>query len=258
MKLVLLLALFSIQAAEAKVVTRNVEYRSNGTVLEGYLAYDDAAKGKRPGVLVVHEWTGIVDYTRDRARQLAELGYVAFAADIYGKGIRPKPPEEAGKVATQYMSNRMLLRERAAAGLSELKKQPNVDSSRVAAIGYCFGGTTVLELARSGADLKGVGSFHGQLNTPNPADAKNIKAKVVVFHGAEDKLVPKKDIEAFEQEMRSAKVDFSFIEYANALHSFTNPYNRPPAGMPGVAEYNEVADRRSWAALLNYFHEWFQ
>ena len=241
--------------AEAKLVTKTVEYRQGNTVLEGYLAYDDAVTGQRPGILVVHEWTGLGTYARNRASQLASLGYVAFAADIYGKGIRPNSPAEAGKEAGKYLSDRKLLRLRAIAGLEELLKQPQVDPPRVAAIGYCFGGTTVLELARSGAELYGVVSFHGGLSSEKPSDGKNIRAKVLVLHGAEDPHVPPQQVSAFHEEMRNGGVDWYMVSYGGAVHSFTNPDsgNDPARGNA----YNENADRRSWSAMKSFFAEIF-
>ncbi len=242
--------------AEAKLVKKTVEYRRGETVLEGYLAYDDTIKGKRPGVMVVHEWNGLGSYVKHRVEQLASLGYVAFGADIYGKGIRPATPEAAAREAAKYRgADRTLLRERARAGLDELRKQPNVDPARIAAIGYCFGGTAVLELARSGADLQGVVSFHGGLNTPNPADARKIRAKVLALHGADDPLVPPQEVAAFQDEMRKGKVDWQMVFYGGVVHSFTNPDsgNDPSKGVA----YNAEADRRSWEAMNAFFSEIF-
>src|SRR4051812_21657430 len=172
--------------ADAKVRGQLVEYKQGDTVFEGYLAFDDAAKGKRPGILVVHAWMGLDENAKKRADMLAGLGYVAFAADIYGKGVRPKDRDEAGKLAGKYKADRALLRTRVNAGFAELVKHPKVDTTKTAAIGYCFGGTTVIELARSGAAVNGVVSFHGGLDSPSPADGKNIKAKVLALHGAAD------------------------------------------------------------------------
>ncbi len=241
--------------AEAKIVTRVVEYRQGGAVLEGYLAYDDSLTGKRPGVLVVHEWTGLGPYVRMRVEKLAGLGYVAFGADIYGKGVRPDNPKDAAATAGIYKSDRKLMRARAAAGLDELRRQPNVDPGRLAAIGYCFGGTTVLELARSGADLRGVVSFHGGLDTPTPADAAKIKARVLALHGADDPFVPPPQVAAFQDEMRSGGVDWQMVFFGGAVHSFTNPDsgNDPKKGVA----YNERADRRSWEAMKLFFDEIF-
>lgn len=253
----LLLALAGALSVHAKIVTQAVEYKQGDTTLEGFLAYDDAIAGKRPGVLIVHQWLGLTDYEKQRAEQIAALGYVAFCADIYGKGVRPKDTKEAGVEATKYKSDRALLRLRVNAGLDELKKNALVDSGRVAAIGYCFGGTTVLELARSGAQLNGVVSFHGGLDSPAPADGKNIKCKVLVCHGADDPFEKASDLAAFEDEMRQANVDWVLIKFGGAVHSFTQPMagNDNSKG----AAYNERADRRSWAAmkmfLTGIFHE---
>jgi dienelactone hydrolase len=242
--------------AEAAIKTRMVEYNDGDTVLEGYLAYDDAIKGKMPAVLIVHEWTGLGEYVKKRAEQIAGLGYAAFAVDIYGKGVRPDSREEAAKQAGIYRRDRQLMRRRAIAGLKEVKKFSFVDGSRIAAIGYCFGGGVVLELARSGADVKGVVSFHGNLDTPNPEDAKNIKAKVLVCHGADDPHVSMEQVTAFQNEMRNAKADWEMIIYGNAVHSFTNPDsgNEPSMG----AAYNKEADNRSWEAMKAFFKEIFQ
>jgi len=244
--------------ANAAVHTQLVEYAQGDAVLEGYLAYDDAIKSVRPGVLVVHEWWGINEYARKRTEQLAQLGYVALAADIYGKGNRAKTPQEAMALTGRYLggSDRNLVRARVNAGLDALKKNPLVDPKRVAAIGYCFGGTAVLELARSGADLAGVVSFHGGLSTPNPADAKNIRSKVLVLTGADDPYAKPEQVMAFEDEMRAAGVDWYLISYANAVHAFTNPESGTDTSK-GVA-YNEKADRRSWEAMKSFFGEIFK
>lgn len=239
----------------AALKTQVVEYRDGDQVLEGYLAYDAAIAGKRPAVLIVHDWSGVGPYVKQRAEQLAQLGYLAFAADIYGKGVRPDSPEAAGALAGKYKQDRALFRSRLKAGYQMLLAQSQADPARTAAIGYCFGGTGVLELARSGADLKGVVSFHGGLDSPVPADGKNIKAKVLILHGAEDPFVPAKDIDAFLAEMRAADVDWQMISYSGAVHSFTNPEagNDPSTG----AAYNEAADRRSWGAMRQFFDELF-
>ncbi|MGE5283858.1 MAG: dienelactone hydrolase family protein [Actinomycetota bacterium] len=242
-----------VSPAQAEVKTEVVEYRDGDVVLEGYLAYDAAIRGKRPGVIVVHEWFGQTSYERKRAEQLARLGYVAFAIDMYGKGIRAKDGKEAAALAGKYLGDRKLMRSRAAAGLDVLRKRPEADPARLAAIGYCFGGTTVLELARSGAALASVVSFHGGLSTPTPGDARNIKAKILVLHGADDPLVPSKDVEAFQEEMRKGGVDWQFVYYGGAVHRFSNPAagNDPSTGLA----YNERADRRSWEAMKAFFAE---
>jgi len=232
--------LFLATNIQAKLHTKTIEYKEGDTVMEGYMAYDDAIKGKRPGVMVVHEWTGLGPYVKRRAEELAKLGYIAFAADIYGKGVRPKDHEEAAKVSGIYFKDRSLMRARAQAGMQVLKNHELTDKSHLAAIGYCFGGTTVLELARSGADIAGVVSFHGALATPNPDDAKNIKAKVLVF----------------QNEMRKAGVDWQMVIFGGAVHSFTVPEagNDPSKGMA----YNEKADKRSWKMMKLFFKEIFR
>jgi dienelactone hydrolase len=241
-------------AAEAKVVGRTVEYSDGETVLEGYLAYDDAQSGPRPGVLVAHEWTGLGDYVRRRADMLAELGYVALAADIYGKGVRPQTPEACGAEAGKYRADRALMRCRMNAALTALRSNPQVDASRIAAIGYCFGGGAVLELARGGADIAGVVSFHGSLDTPTPGDAKKIRGKVLVLHGAADPHVGPESVAGFIKEMTDAGVDWQLKMYGGAMHAFTNPAtNRPESG----AAYNEAADRRSWLDMIVFFSELF-
>ncbi len=252
----LLMAALMTMGAHAAIRTEKVTYRQGDTELAGFLAYDDAVTGKRPGVLVAPEWWGLNDYAKLRAEQLARLGYVAFAIDMYGKGKTTMDPKEAGQLASTFRSDRQLMRARAAAGLDMLKNRPQVDPARLAAIGYCFGGTVVLELARSGADLKGVASFHGGLATPNPSDARNIKGKVLVLHGADDTFESPAEIAAFQEEMRQASVDWQMVFYGGAVHSFTNP-DADKAGIKGVA-YNEAADRRSWQAMQDFFAEIFR
>jgi len=258
MKKFLLAALPTIIAASihAAIQTKTVEYKQGDTTLEGFVAWDDAIPGARPGVLVVHQWMGLTDYEKQRAEMLAQLGYVAFCADIYGKGIRPKNTAEAGAQAGKYKSDRQLLRARVNAGLDALRQQPLVDVKRVAAIGYCFGGTTVLELARSGADIAGVVSFHGGLDAPDPNDGKNIKCKVLICHGADDPFSSPQDITALENEMRSGGVDWQLVKYGGAVHSFTQP-NAGNDNSKGAA-YNEKADKRSWAAMKEFFAEIFK
>ena len=230
------------------------EYRHADAVLEGYLAYDDALKGKLPGVIIVHDWWGVGPYVKKRAEQIAGLGYVAFVVDMYGKDMRPKTNEEASKLVGPFRADRHLMRSRVGAGLDELKKRDFADPARLSAIGYCFGGGTVLELARSGADIQGVVSFHGNLDTPHPQDAANIKAKVLVCHGADDPLVPPAQVAAFEDEMRKGLVDWQMITYGGAMHSFTNPGAHDPAH--GL-DYNAAADKRSWEAMKLFFSEIF-
>jgi dienelactone hydrolase len=251
----LTLILLGAAMARADVHTEVVEYKHGDTVLEGYLAYDDAVPGKRPGVVIVHEWFGHGPYVRERAEQLAKLGYTAFALDMYGKGVKAKDAQDAARLAGIYKSNRPLMRARAGAALDVLKKEPHTDVSRIAAMGYCFGGTTVLEMARAGFDLVGVVSFHGDLATADPADAKNIKGKVLALHGADDPFVPEKVVLAFEEEMRKAGVDWELVKYGGAVHSFTNR----AAGDDNSkgAAYNAHADARSFQAMKDFFGEVF-
>ena len=242
-------------SVHAKIVTKTVDYEQGGTTLEGYVAYDDALAGPRPGVLIVHQWLGLTDYEKHRADMLARLGYVAFCADIYGKDSRPNGVSEAGPLATKYKTDRQLLRARVNAGLGELLQQPFVDTNKIAAIGYCFGGTTVIELARSGANVAGVVSFHGGLDSPTPADGANIKCKVLALAGADDPFQKADDLTAFESEMRDNKVDWEIAFYGGAVHSFTQPN---PGFVNAGAKYNEKADKRSWQAMKDFFAEIFK
>ena len=253
-KVLLALAVFSfLSPALAELKTKTVEYKDGDKVLEGYLAYDDSLQGKRPGILVVHEWNGLGHYAKGRADQLAKLGYVAFAADIYGKGVRPSTFEACKAESGKFYANRGMLRRRAKAGLSELKKNELVDQKKIAAIGYCFGGATVLELGRSGADVAGIVTFHGGLDNPKPADAKNIKAKVLVCQGGADQFTLS-SVPAFKKEMDDAKVDYKFVTYKGAVHGFTNPDN--DGKTPGL-KYDEKADKASWKEMKKFFKKLF-
>lgn len=242
--------------AHAAQIKKEVEYNLAGKPYVGYLVYDDAQKGARPGLLVAHNWLGVTDETKSKADQMAQLGYVVFALDIYGKGIRPKGPEEAGQVAGAFKKDRVMLRARMQQGLATLLKQPNVDKKNVAVLGYCFGGTAAIELARAGADLKGVVSFHGGLDDPKPDDDKRIKAKVLALHGADDPYVQAADVAAFETGLRNAKVDWELVKYGGAVHSFTDK----SAGNDNSkgAAYNADADRRSWQAMQDFLKEIFK
>ncbi len=241
---------------QAKLIKTEVAYTDGDAKLKGYLVYDDVTQHARPGVLVVHNWMGLSDQTKANADKLAFMGYVAFAADIYGEGVRPKDSDEAGKLAGQYKTDRKTYRSRLNAALDQLKSQKNVNTSKLAAIGYCFGGTGVIELARSGANVKGIVSFHGGLDSPTPDDGKNIKAKVLALHGADDPFEKREDLDAFENEMRKFKVDWQLVKYGNAVHSFTDP----TAGKDNSkgAAYNELADHRSWQDMKNFFGEIFR
>ena len=251
-----LLALGLAASAAAEVRSGSYDYKDGDAQLEGYVAYDSSGTAKKPGVLVVHEWMGLEAYAKSRADQLAKLGYVAFAADIYGKGIRPANTEEAAKQAGLYRADRKLMRSRINAALAELRKQPGVDPAKIAVIGYCFGGGVALELARSGADVLGAASFHGNLDTPNPDDAKNIKGKIIAFHGADDPYVSTTAVAAFQAEMRNAGADWQLNIYGGAVHRFSNP--TAGSDVKSGAAYNEKADRRSWQALQAFFAEIFK
>ncbi|MCU0788266.1 MAG: dienelactone hydrolase family protein [Verrucomicrobia bacterium] len=240
---------------QAEIRTETVEYHQGDAVLEGYLAWDDSIEGKRPAVVIVHQWKGLTDYEKKRARMLAELGYVAFAADIYGKGVRAADAQEAGKLAGRYKQDLPLLRARVQAAVDFIEKNPLVQTGQVAAIGYCFGGTTVLELARSGADVKGVVSFHGGLGTALPAGKGEVKCKVLVLHGADDPYAPAAEVSALEEELRKAGADWQLILYGGAVHSFTD-WNAGSDNSRGAA-YNERADKRSWAAMQQFLDELF-
>jgi dienelactone hydrolase len=242
-------------AGRAAVHTETVTYKHGDTVLEGYLAYDAAKPGQRPGVLVVHEWLGLNDHAKKRAEMLAGLGYVAFACDMYGKGVRGATPQDGPKLSAPFKEDRKLMRARATAGLDVLRKHPLVDTTKLAAIGFCFGGTTALELARGGTDLRGVVGFHAGLGTSMPAQPGQVKAKVLVCHGADDPHVPPAEVQAFEEEMRKAGADWELNAYGNAVHSFTNKAAKDRAH---GTEYNAEADRRSWQAMRDFFGEVFK
>jgi dienelactone hydrolase len=250
------LALSLNALAAASIEQKTVEYKQGDTVLEGFLAQPKNIQRAVPAILIVHEWDGLGTYVKRRARMLAELGYVAFGADIYGKGVRGKSPEENGKLAGIYKNDRALTRARIRAAYDQLLKTKGVDGRRVAVMGYCFGGMVALELARSGVPLKGTVSFHGGLSTPNPKDAANIKGSVLVLHGADDPAVPPAEVTAFEDEMRAAKVDWRLIAYGNTVHAFTNPAVGEKPGSP--ARYNPLSDKRSWQALRDFLEEIFR
>lgn len=248
-----LLLLAASLPANALVKTRAVEYKDGDVVLQGWAAWEDGFKETRPGILVVHEWKGHGPYARRRAEQLARLGFTAFAVDMYGKGVYAKDHEEAGKLAGAFFGDRSLMRKRALAGLEQLRKLPFVDQGKLGAIGYCFGGTTVLELARAGADLKGVASFHGNLSAPMPA-AERPKAAILVLHGAEDAHV-NPGVPGFIEEMRKVGADWQLVQYGGAVHSFTVPEAGTDTAK-GMA-YNKAADLRSWDAMHSFFDRLF-
>jgi dienelactone hydrolase len=242
-------------ATAAAVRTKEVTYTHDGTTLKGFLAWDDAATGKRPGVLVVHEWWGLNDYARKRAEMLAGLGYVAFACDMYGDGKTTDHPKEAGEMATAVRQNVKTWLGRATAGLKVLQDNENVDAKKLAAIGYCFGGSTVLQLAYAGADVGAVVSFHGALPVPDEDQAKAIKAKILICHGAADAFIPEGTIQKVRAALEAAKADYQMVYYGEAVHSFTVP-GADKKGIKGIA-YNAEADRRSWQHMRQLFGEVF-
>ncbi|MGD0835078.1 MAG: dienelactone hydrolase family protein [Polyangia bacterium] len=248
---------FTATASAAPPVAkrRTVDYTIGDQAFEGVFFYPESAKGKVPGVVMVHNWMGVTGETEKQAERVARLGLAVFAVDVYGKGVRPKDMREAAAVSGRYKSDRKLLRERLVRGLDVLRHQKEVDPAKVIAVGYCFGGTGVIELARAGADVAAVVSFHGGLDSPNPADGKNIKAKVVALQGADDPFVKPADIAAFQNEMRSNKVDWEMTIYGGAVHSFTDTSagNDPTKG----GAYNPTADKRSFEVLTDLVHDLF-
>jgi dienelactone hydrolase len=253
----LFLAAALISSAHAGLVEKPVIYQQGGTTLEGFHVYDDTLTGKRPAILVIHQWTGLGDYEKRRSRMLAGMGYNVFAADIYGQGIRPQPPE-AGKEAGKYKGDRTLYRARIMAALELLKADAHTDPGKIAAIGYCFGGTGVLELARSGNTIAGVVSFHGGLDTAPgmAAEAGKIPAKLLILHGADDPFVPTEQVLGLQKEMTAAKADWQLVQYSGAVHSFTHK-EAGDDNSKGAA-YNASADHRSWVAMQAFFTELFK
>lgn len=242
--------------AQAGIKSEPIAYKHGDTALEGVLYYDDTDTAPRRAVLVCHEWWGLNDYAKNRAERLAQCGYVAMAVDMYGKGINARTREEAGTMAGALKNDRATMRGRINAALEALKARKEVNPEKIAAIGYCFGGTVALELARSGAEIRGVVAFHAGLATPKPADAKNIKGKVLACHGGDDPFVPREELLGFLDEMKQGCVDHQVIVYGGAVHTFTNPAAGKDA-KTGSA-YHEAADRRSWQAMVDFFGEIFK
>ncbi len=257
--LLFVLMLMSVVASRAGVVGMQVEYSADSVMLKGYIAYDDAIKDKKPGVLVVHEWWGNNEYVHKRADMLAALGYVALAVDMYGDGKQAGHPDDAGKFAGEVMKNMPVMKARFNAGLDLLKLHEAVDPARIGAIGYCFGGGVVLGMARDGANLKGVVSFHGSLATQSPAEKGKVKAKILVCNGEDDKFISADDIKNIKAEMKSAKVDFTFVNYPGAIHAFTNPGATETGKKFGLGiAYNEKADKKSWVEMQEFFKKVFK
>ena len=243
-------------AAIAGVQTKEVEYKQGETILQGFLAWDDAIEGKRPGVLVVHEWWGHNEHARDQAKRLAEAGYVGFALDMFGKGKVTTHPKDAQAFMSEVKKDPAVIPARFHAARDLLKRDPHVDGHRIAAIGYCFGGSVVLDEARSGADLDAVVSIHGALATRHPAETGKVRARILVLTGAADPFVPGEQVAAFTQEMKAADATFQVVSYPGVKHGFTNP-NAGKAGLDAL-EYNAEADKKSWAAILEFFREVFR
>jgi dienelactone hydrolase len=242
-------------AVEPMVVvqSRTVDYKIGDQAFEGLFVHPRAAKGKVPGVLMVHNWMGVSGETRKQAERMARLGLAVFAVDVYGKGIRAKGPQDAGALAGKYKGDRKLFRERLLRGLEVLREQKEVDPTKIVAVGYCFGGTGVLELARAGADVQAAVSFHGGLDSPNPADGKNIKARVVVLHGADDPYSKPADVYAFQEELRNNHVDWQMTVYGGAVHSFTDV--TAGSDVKSGAAYNAKADARSFEAFTDLVND---
>lgn len=246
----LLVGLLPLAFAQGK--GKALEYTLGATTFEGYLVMPDTDAFPVPAVMIVHDWNGLDEYEKRRADMIADLGYAAFAVDVYGKGIRPKTPEESGALAGKYR-NTPELRERLQAALDTVRAMPNIDKERIAAMGYCFGGGAALELARSGAPLAAAISFHGNLDTRMAASERSLRAKILVFHGAADPFVPMEQVQEFKKEMDAAKADWQLVMYGDAVHSFTEPGagSDPSRG----AAYNKAADERSWEHLQSFLAE---
>jgi len=257
--IMILLACLLAFDVQAKIVGKEVDYKQGDTVLKGYVAYDDSIKGKRPGVLVVHEWWGHNAYARKRARMLAGLGYTALAVDMYGNGKQADHPKEASEFSNAVSSNMPLAKARFEAALQTLKAQDTVDDDKIAAIGYCFGGGVVLNMARQGEDLAGVVSFHGSLATNEPAKKGAIRAKIRVFTGAADPFTKPEVVSAFEQEMKAAGADYKVVSYPGAKHSFTNPdADKYGKEFQLPLAYQEKADKDSWQKMQQFFKKIFK
>ncbi len=236
------------------IVSNTVDYLDSETLLEGFFAYDDAIEGLRPVVLIHHAWGGRDEFVAGKAVKLAELGYLAFATDMYGKGVRGSSPEENGRLMAPFMQDRARLQTRLLAALAAVKLMPWADSGKIAAIGFCFGGLCALDLARTGADLRGVVSFHGLLVAPDNIPDPKIKAKVLVLHGHDDPMVPPDQVLALQTELTKAGADWQVHTYGGTMHAFTNPVANDSAF--GTV-YQPIADQRSWRAMQNFFEEIF-
>lgn len=237
------------------IISNTVGYLDGGVLLEGFFAYDDSTEGQRPAVMINHAWAGRNDFVEEKALKLAELGYFAFAVDMYGKGILGQSIEENAGLMQPFMDDRGMLLKRMEASLYAMKLMPWVDDKNIAAIGFCFGGLCVLDLARSGVCIKGVVSFHGLLGAPENAEAKEIKAKVLVLHGNDDPIGPTEQVVALQQELTQAGADWQIHNYGNTMHAFTNPVATDP---DFGTVYQADADKRSWIAMKNFLTEIFE
>lgn len=233
---------------------RLIDYRDGETILEGRLAWDDSVAGPRPGILIVHAWGGRSDFEDGKADDLARLGYAAMALDLYGKGVRGNGPEENAALMQPFLDNREMLQQRLLVSLATLRTQDEVDADRTAAIGFCFGGLCVLDIARTGEDLAGVASFHGLFGAPGNTGDNSIRARVLALHGWDDPMATPDALQGLATELTSMGADWQVHAYGNTMHAFTNPAANDP-GMGTV--YNANADRRSWQALTNFLDELF-
>jgi len=251
--------LFSFAAAHAAVQGKEVSYNANGTTLKGYVAYDDAVKGKRPGILVIHEWWGHNEYARMRARKLAEQGYTALAVDMYGDGKQAHHPDDASKFSSEVAKNAVLAKARFDAAYNLISKESTVDANNIGAIGYCFGGSVALNMARIGEPLKAVISFHGGLGTASPAEAGKVKAHIASFTGEADPMIPAAQVAAFRQEMDKAGVTYKVVTYPGAQHAFTNPEaDKYGQEFKLPLAYNAAADKASWDEGLAFLADAFK
>jgi dienelactone hydrolase len=245
--------------AQAAVQGKEVSYKANGTTLKGYIAYDDAVKGKRPGILVIHEWWGLNHYARERARMFAEQGYTALALDMYGNGMQAHHPDDAQKFSSEVSKNAKLAKARFDAALDLLKKEKTVDANNIAAVGYCFGGSVALNMARMGEPLKAVLSFHGGLGTDHPAEPGKVQARIASFTGEDDPFIPAASVAAFKQEMDKAGVTYKVETYPGAKHAFTNPEaDKLGREFKLPLAYNAAADKASWEEGLAFLADAFK
>ena len=248
--------MLAAQAARAEIKTEFVTYKEGDATLRGFLAYDTDATGKRPGVLIMHQYFGLTPFEQEVAKKLARMGYVAFAADIYGATVHPTNPKEATAAMMPFVKDRALWRARGKAALAVLLANEHVDPARIGLIGYCFGGGSALELDRAGAPILATVVFHGILATPNPGDATNIKGHILALQGGDDPVVPQKDVDAFEAEMRAAHIDWQMVQYGGARHAYTLPAAGNNPASP--AAYNAEAAHRAWRAMEDYFNEYLK